>query len=108
MLLAAGQADGGGVQAVLHLAPEGGAGKRPFDALIELGLAQFFVQTDAEDDVFVDGFRERGWLLEHHADAAAELVEVHARGDDILAADEDFAFGALAWIKVVHAVQDTQ
>ena len=71
-------------------------------------LGQLFVEADAEGDVVVDRHRERRRLLEHHADPGAQQIEVQVRRQNVLAVEQDFAFGALAGIEVVHAVEDAQ
>ena len=108
LLLPARQAGGGGGQAVLHLRPQRGAGERPFDPLVHLGAAQPLVQLHAEGDVVVDRHRERRRLLEHHADAAAQLVQVHGRVEDVLAVHHHLPGRALPGIQVVHPVQHPQ
>ncbi len=108
LLLAARQAAGRGGQPVLHLRPERRAGERPFDALVHLRAAQPLVQAHPEGDVVVDRHRERRRLLEHHADAAAQRVEVDARVDDVGAVHHHLPLGALARVEVVHPVQHPQ
>jgi hypothetical protein len=64
--------------------------------------------SSSEGDVLVDRHRERRRLLEHHADARAQQIEVLLRREDIAAVEHDFAGGALVRIKVVHAVEHAQ
>jgi hypothetical protein len=52
------------------------------------------VDARAVGDVVVDRFRERVGLLEHHADAGAQLHRVDARVVDILAVERDVALDA--------------
>src|SRR3546814_2484532 len=47
-------------------------------------------------------------LLEHHADARAQLHHIHRRIVDILAVERDRAFDARAGNRVVHAVERAQ
>ena len=108
LLLPARQAHGGGVQPVLHLGPERGAGQRPFHPLVHLRLRQLLVQPHAEGDVVVDGHREGRRLLEHHADLGAQRVQVDVGVDDVLAVQQHLARRPLAGIEAVHAVQHPQ
>src|SRR5262249_38500479 len=52
--------------------------------------------------------RKRRRLLEHHADARAQEVQVLSRREDVLAVEQYLALGALARIEVVHAVEHAQ
>src|SRR5580700_10748655 len=108
LLLAAGQAQSVGAELVLDLLPQRRAAQRGFDAAVELGLRQPFIEPDAECDVLVDRHRKRRRLLEHHADARAQQVEVLLRRQNVAAFEHDFAGGALVRIKVVHAVEHAQ
>ena len=108
LLLAARQAQPVGGELVLDLVPERRALERRLDPRVELGLGQLLVQPDAEGDVLVDRHRKRCRLLEHHADARAQQVEILLRRQNILAVEHDLAFGALIRIEVVHPVQDAQ
>ena len=76
LLLAAREAETAGVQLVLHLGPERGPMERRFDARIHLRLRQFLIEANAEGDVVIDRHRKRRRLLEHHADARAQEIEV--------------------------------
>src|SRR5687767_549089 len=74
LLLPAGQGRAALVQPVLDLVPQPGALQRFLDDLLELGLgASKPVDAWAVGDILEDGFRERVGLLEHHADARAQL-----------------------------------
>jgi hypothetical protein len=73
--------------------------------------ALLVLALDAETvgDVLVDGFGERVRLLEDHADALAQLDDVHARVVDVDPVDPDLAGGdARAVDQVVHAVEAAQ
>src|SRR5580698_11157013 len=108
LLLAAREALAVGVELVLDFVPQCGAPQRGLDAAVELGFRQPLIESDAEGDVLVDRHRKRRRLLEHHADARAQQVEVLFRRQDIAAVEHDFAGGALVGIKVVHAVEHAQ
>ena len=71
-------------------------------------LRQFLVEPHAEGDVVVDRHRERRRLLEHHADAGAQQIEIDVRRENVLAVEHDLALGALIGIEIVHAVEDAQ
>src|SRR5436309_8365305 len=57
------------------------------------------VETDAEGNVFVDRHRERRRLLEHHADAGAQQIEVELGIEDVGLVEHQLAGGALARIE---------
>src|ERR1019366_4156325 len=76
LLLAAGQAEARGVQLVLDLVPQRAAAQRLFDAAVHLGSGNLLVEPDAERDVLIDRHRKRRRLLEHHADARAQQIEI--------------------------------
>ena len=78
------------------------------DPGVELGARQALVEPDAEGDVLVDRHRERRRLLEHHADARAQQVDVLVGAQQVVAVEQHLAGGALAGIEVVHAVQHAQ
>ena len=69
---------------------------------------RLLVEPDAEGDVLVDRHRKRRRLLEHHADARAQQVDVLAGVEEVLAVEQHLAGGALAGIEVVHAVEHAQ
>ncbi len=69
LLLAAGEAERAGVEAVAHFFPQRGAAEAALDGLVELGLVADALEAKAVDDVLVDCFRERVRFLEDHADA---------------------------------------
>ena len=62
----------------------------------------------AVGDVVIDGHREGVRLLEHHADALAQDVDVHLVLVDVHAVELDVAGDAAALDEVVHAVQAFQ
>ena len=68
------------LQAVLDLVPQRRAPQRLLDDGVELGLGANAVDSRAEGDVVVDALGERVRLLEHHADAAADLGGRHVGG----------------------------
>src|SRR6516162_4647003 len=106
LLLAAGQAEAVSVQLVLDLAPDRGPMQRQFDPLVELGARHLLVEPDAEGNVLVDRHRKRRRLLEHHADARPQQVEVLARFQDVAAVQQHLALRPLIGIEVVDAIED--
>ena len=62
----------------------------------------------AVGDVLVDRLGERIRLLEHHADAGAQLHHVQRGVVDVLPVDDDLAGDAAALDRVVHAVDAAQ
>ena len=82
LLLAAGHAEGVGLEPVLDLVPERAAAQRALDDLVHVALhAQ---HPRAEGDVVVDRLGERVRLLEHHADPLAHLDGVDGRAVEVL------------------------
>ena len=109
MLLTAGKAERGFVEAILHLVPKGGSAKAFFDGLRDLRLVADTAHAQTEGDIFKDAAGKWIRFLEDHADIAAELHHID-RGIvnfDIL--DDDFACGdPRADDFIVHAVDATQ
>ena len=65
------------LEPVLHLVPQAGALQARAHDVIEIGAAAGqAVDARAVGDVVVDRLRERVRLLEHHADAGAQLHHV--------------------------------
>src|SRR6218665_2877584 len=108
LLLAAGQLQAALAELVLDLGPQGGLEQRPFHAVIHLALAQRLVEPHAKGDVVVDRHRKRRGLLEHHANARAQQVDVLPRVQDLLSVKADAALGALPGVQAVHAVERAQ
>src|SRR3546814_19743744 len=78
--------------------------QRALDDNVEVGL----VRREAVDartitDIVIDRLGEGVRLLEHHADARAQLHDVHRRRIDILAIEFDLAGDACTRYGVVHA-----
>ncbi|MCY1179736.1 hypothetical protein D9M73_201500 [compost metagenome] len=108
MLLTTGQTQRRLVQAVLDLVPQRRALECPLDGFVEHALLVDALDAQAVNHVFVDGFRERVRLLEHHADATTQLGHVFALAIDVVAVQVDLAFNAAAVNQVVHAVEGAQ
>src|SRR5581483_4319363 len=108
LLLAAGEAGPALLQLVLHLVPERRLPERPFDALVHRPRRHALVEAHAEGDVVVDQHRERRRLLEHHADARAQPVQVLSRREDVVAVEPHLAARLLLRIERVHAVERAQ
>src|SRR5256885_3299015 len=108
LLLAAGQAEAAGAQLVLDLVPQRAAAQRLFHTAIHLGFRDLLVEPDAERDVFVDRHRKRRRLLEHHADARAQQVEIESGVEDVGLVKHQLPGGALPWIEIVHPVENPQ
>ena len=86
LLLAARQAQGGLFQPVFHLVPDGGLTQGLLHHLVQgFSLLRTAVGAGAVGHVVVDGHGEGVGLLEHHADAPAQVGDVHAGGVDLLA-----------------------
>ena len=105
LLLAAGKAQRTLLQPVLHLVPDGGAAQALLHQLVQLLLAVVAVQAGAVGHVVVDAHGERIGLLEHHADAAAQVGHVHVLIQNILAVEQSLAGDAHIGNQIVHPVQ---
>src|ERR1700730_10417285 len=108
LLLAAGQAEARGVELVLDLVPQRAAAQRLLDAAVHLGSGNLFVEPDAERDVLIDRHRKRRRLLEHHADARAQQIEIKLGIEDVGLVEHQLTGGALARIEIVHPVENPQ
>src|ERR1700733_7767154 len=104
LLLAAGQAEAAGVQLVLDLGPQRAAAQRLFHPAVHLRFGDLLIEPDTECDVLVDRHRKRRRLLEHHADARAQQLEIEVIG----LVEHQLAGGALSRIEVVHPVENPQ
>src|SRR5229473_1293576 len=108
LLLAARQAEAVGRELVLDLVPQSSAAQRLLDPAVDLGARQALVEPYAEGDIFIDRHRKRRRLLEHHADAGAQQVDVLVGAQEVVAIEQHLAGGALAGIEVVHAVEHAE
>src|SRR6266567_9340657 len=108
LLLAAGQAKAAGAQLVLDLVPQRAATQRLFHTAVHLGFRNLLVEPDAERDVLIDGHRKRRRLLEHHADARAQQIEIELGIEDVGLIEHHLTSGALSRIEIVHPVEDPQ
>ena len=105
LLLAARQGGAAVAQPIFDLVPQASAAQRLLDDPVEIRLGtRETVDARAISDVLVDRLRERVGLLEHHADARAELHHVHVGRINVLAVELDLAGDARAGDGVVHAV----
>src|ERR1700730_15985749 len=108
LLLAAGQAQARSVELVLDLVPQRTATQRLFDAAVHLGFGDLLIEADAEGDVFIDRHRKRRRLLEHHADAGPQQIEIELGVENVGLVEHQLTGGALAGIEVVHPVEYPQ
>src|SRR6202158_1096053 len=108
LLLAARQAQAGSVELVLDLVPQRAAAQRLFHPAVHLGFRDLLVEADAERDVLIDRHRKRRRLLEHHADAGAQQIEVELGVEDVGGVEHQLTGGALSRIRVVHPVENPQ
>src|SRR3990170_2908236 len=109
LLLAAGKAGAGLVEAVLYLLEQAGLGQAVDDDLLGVGLGlDQAVDARSVGDILEDRFGKRVRLLEHHADAGSELHRVNLRRIDILPVKGDRAGDPAAFDDVVHAVEAAQ
>jgi len=77
--VAAGEVEGGTVEAVLHFVPQGRLAQAAFADFGQHGRLRTPATRGPKDDVLEDRLGERVRLLEDHADAAAQVGEVDAR-----------------------------
>ncbi|EGY02120.1 hypothetical protein AZA_21096 [Nitrospirillum viridazoti Y2] len=108
LLLAAGQRQAALAQLVLDLGPQRGLAQRLFHAHVHIGAAQLLIQPDAVGDVVVDRHGEGRRLLEHHADAGAQQVQILLGRQQVLTIQQHLALGPLVGVEVVDTVQDAQ
>ncbi|OEI67459.1 Uncharacterized protein Cus16_2894 [Curtobacterium sp. ER1/6] len=107
LLLTAGQAHAGLLEAVLDLVPQVRALQRALDDVVGLGLRQaLVVELHTGQHVVADGHRgERVRALEHHADLAADEHRVDPGAVQVVAVDLDRALDVGAGDDLVHAVE---
>src|SRR5207247_7546091 len=105
LLLPAGESQGALVQAVLRLVPEGGSTQAALDRNVEGRARAGAEDPGAVGDVVVNRLRERVRLLEHHADALAELGHVDGAVVHVAPADQDPARDPHVVYQIVHAVE---
>ena len=96
------------MQLVFSLRPQSRLLQRPLHTVVHVSTRQVFIQTNAECNVLVNRHRERRWLLEDHAHARAQQVQVITFFQGIAAVENDFALSTLTWVQVIHAVERTQ
>lgn len=109
LLLAAGKAGAGFMQAVLYLVEQAGAAQALLDDFLQLvPVLGKTMDARAIGHVLENGLRERIGLLENHADPGAQLDHVDFRIVDILIIERDLAADLAAFDRVVHAVQRAQ
>ena len=106
LLLAARHAQTRFLQPVLDLVPQRRLRQRTLDELVHVALVAG--DAGAERDVLVDRLRERVRLLEHHADAAADLDGVDLAVVEVDAVVLDAAVDVRLGDEVVHAVEATE
>ena len=96
------------MQLVLDLFPHGRRAQRLLHTVGELGLGDAPRQPQSEGDIVEQGHRKWRRLLEHHADAEAQLRNVHRRGEDVLAVQQHIPLRAMSRVQRIHAVEDPQ
>ena len=105
----AGQGRAGIRQSILYLVPKAGAAQRFFDDGIHICLGcGKAVDARAISDIFVDRLGKWIRLLEHHADAGAQLHDIHCVTVNVFAVQIDRSFNAARRNGIVHAVQRPQ
>src|SRR5215470_206599 len=93
---------------ILHLIPQRGAPQRHLDPAVKLRFRQLLIEANPEGDVLVDRHRKWRRLLEHHADAGAQQIEILPGPQDIIAIEQHLSLRALVRIEIVHPVEDAQ
>src|SRR5215831_8660926 len=89
---------------VLHFVPESRAAEAVFDQVGQAALVSIDAETIGY--IFENGLSERIRTLEHHADAAAKIDDVHLL--DVLAVEKNLARVAAIADGLVHAVEIAQ
>ena len=106
LLLAAGKRGAAFREAILHLVPQAGPLQRALDDRVELCLVcGEAVNARPVGDIFVDRLGDGVGLLEHHADAGAELHHVHVGAVYVLAVEGDGALDPRRRDRIVHPVE---
>src|SRR5437868_214873 len=103
LLLAAGEREAAGLEAILDLVPEGGLRERALDAIVEVVLHAEHAAPPR--DVVVDRLREGVRPLEDHADVAAHGHRIDVRRADVLAVVPDRSGLLETRDEVVHPVE---
>src|SRR6185437_9444363 len=93
---------------VLDLFPHRGVRESLLHAITQLRPADPARQPQPEGHVFEDRHRKRRRLLEHHADAEAQIRRVDRRSEDVLPVEQHLPRGAVAGIEGIHAVEYPQ
>ena len=104
LLLATGQPERGLLELVFDLSPQRCLGQRLLDQIVHVGDLHAG-DAGTVSDVVVDRLREGVGLLEHHADASADLDWVDILRVDVVVLEEHLSFDAGAVHEVVHPVQ---
>src|SRR5580704_13225966 len=108
LLLAAREAKPARIEFAADFIPKRRPPKSLLDATIQFALGYIFVKTDAEGDIIINRHGKGRGLLEHHAHARSQLIEILVRVENIFAVQQNFSLGALIGVKFVHAVEDAQ
>src|SRR5208337_5624853 len=89
LLLATGETQGGIVQPVFHLVPDGSMAEALLDNPVEFASVLHAMDLRTVRDVLVDRFRERVGFLEDHPDPLPERHDISIRRMDILIIKRD-------------------
>src|SRR5262249_39766093 len=96
------------LQPVLDLVPERRGLQAALDRRTEPGPGPFSVDAQRVRHVVEDRHGEGVGLLEHHADAAAEVDHVHTADVDVGAVEEELALDPYAVDQIVETVHTAQ
>src|SRR4030095_7035079 len=109
LLLAARQSGAAFTQPVFDLVPQAGALQAGLDDRVHLALARNQpVDLGAVSDIFVNRLGKRVRLLKDHADAGAQLHDVHVGVVNVFAVELDLARDLRVRDGVVHPVETAQ
>ncbi len=110
LLLAAGQAAAGGVEAVLDLVPQAAEPQAVLDEVVLVGAGRLGAgELQPGEHVVADRHRrERVGLLEHHADLATGVGELAVGCVDVLPVEQHLAGELRARHQLVHPVEGAQ
>src|SRR5688572_11551605 len=101
LLLAAREAQGAVRQAVLHFFPQACALQAQVDEFIECSFVSKTMEARTVCDVFKDRLRKGIGLLEDHAHAFPQLIDIHPRFIDVGSIEFDASFNFCTVDKIV-------
>ena len=96
------------MELILHLIPQSGGVQGLFDLVVDFAPLEPLKKLDAKGDVLTDRHWKGLRLLEHHADAGPEQIQIGFMIQNVLAVEQHFALRSLVRIKIIYAVEHAQ